>query len=283
MTPRRIRLHVFGGYTAIDDRDFEPADEFWVSIAGPAASLITGALLWVVGWVTGFSEPLAETFRFLGLLNLLIAGFNVLPGLPLDGGRALHAVVWSLTGDRMKASRRTALAGRILGLGIAFIGVVTLVRNRDLTGLVGILLGWFLYQSAEVAGKREELIAMAAGKTAGDVMRPSPDAVPGPMRIGEVTALFQSGPVLRALPVAVDGRVMGTIGQREVEGLAPGRRELGRAASVMTPIGPDDLVGVEAPIDEIVARMPASERLIVVDEGVAIGVIEPIDLEQALY
>lgn len=282
LTPRRIRLLVFGGYTAINDREFQPADEFWVAMAGPGASLVAGGVLWGLAWLAGANVALEETARFLAVLNLVIAAFNLLPGLPLDGGRALHAVLWNSSGDRVRAAQRSTVAGRVLGLGVAGIGIFLLVTSADLAGLVWMLLGWFLYQSAAAAGRREELIARAAGSTARDVMRASSDAVPGGMRVAEITSLFQVGPTLRTLPVEVDGRVTGIIGQAEIDDLAPGRRELGRAAAVMTPIGPWDIIDAETPVDAVVARMPAKDRFVVVDNGVVVGVIEARDLEAAL-
>lgn len=279
---RRIRLLVFGGYTLIDSRDAEPSDDFWVAMAGPVGSLAAGGLLWGLAWVMRWHEPTADTLRFLAIINLLIAAFNLLPGLPLDGGRALRAVLWNLNGDRLRSTRMATVAGRIVGLGVAGLGVYLVVVVGDLTGFIWILLGWFLYRSATAAGKREELIALVAGSTARDVMHATPDAVPGSMRVAEVTALFQTGPSLRTLPVEVEGRVTGIIGQAEIDELAPGRRELGRAASVMTPIGPGDIVDASTPVDVLVAGAAGGPRLVVVDNGVVVGVIEVADLERAL-
>jgi predicted transcriptional regulator len=102
------------------------------------------------------------------------------------------------------------------------------------------------------------------------------------MRVAEVTALHQIGPSLRTLPVEVGGRVTGIIGQAEIDELAPGRRELGRAASVMTPIGPGDIVDANTPVDALIAGVAGGPRLVVVDDGVVVGVIEVADLETAL-
>jgi Zn-dependent protease len=280
---RRIRLLVFGGYSLIDDRDAKPSDEFWVAMAGPVGSLAAGGLLWGLAWAMRWNEPTADTLRFLAIINVLIAAFNLLPGLPLDGGRALRAVLWNLNGDRLRSARMATVAGRMVGLGVAGLGVYLVVFPGDLTGFIWILLGWFLYRSATAAGKREELIALVAGSTARDVMRSTPDAVPGSMRVAEVTALYQIGPSLRTLPVQVGGRVTGIIGQAEIDELAPGRRELGRAASVMTPIGPGDIVDANTPVDALIGGTAAGgPRLVVVDDGVVVGVIVVADLETAL-
>jgi Zn-dependent protease len=279
---RRIRLLVFGGYSLIDGRDAKPSDDFWVAMAGPVGSLVAGGLLWGLAWAMRWNEPTADTLRFLAIINLLIATFNLLPGLPLDGGRALRAVLWNLNGDRLRSTQMATVAGRMVGLGVAGFGVYLVVFVADLTGFIWILLGWFLYRSATAAGKREELIALVAGSTARDVMRSTPDAVPGSMRVAEVTALYQIGPSLRTLPVEVGGRVTGIIGQAEIDELAPGRRELGRAASVMTPIGPGDIVDANTPVDALIAGVAGGPRLVVVDDGVVVGVIEVADLETAL-
>lgn len=281
LSPRRIRLLVFGGSTELDDREVTPTDEFWIAIAGPAVSLVAGGILLGLSLLP-LADGLADTLRLIGLINVVIAMFNLLPGLPLDGGRALHGVLWKTGGDRVAAARNATAAGRALGLVAVGVGLVLLVFVRDLGGAVLVILGWFLYRSATAAGKREELVAMAAGSTAGDMMRATPDAVPGPMRVAEVTALFQAGPTLRALPVEVDGRVTGVIGQEEVDRLAPGRRELGRAASVMTPIGPDDIVDAAASVGTVMARLSGRDRLLVVDSGVVVGIIEEGDLLEAL-
>jgi Zn-dependent protease len=280
--PRRIRLLVFGGYSMIDHRDSTPSDEFWVAIAGPLASVAAGGLLWVLALVAGGHEPTAETMRFLGTINLLIAAFNLLPGLPLDGGRALRALLWRSTGDRIRATQLATAAGKALGWGVAGFGLFVLIFGTDSSGLIWALLGWFLYRSAIAAGRREELIARAVGARARDVMRATPDAVPGTMRVAEVMELFQAGPNLRALPVAVDGRVTGILGQAEVDGLAPARLELGRAAYVMSPIGPGDIIDADTPIDEVIARSSSASRWLVVDDGAVVGMIETGDLGAAL-
>jgi Zn-dependent protease len=278
---RRIRLLVFGGYSTIEGRDVTPGDEFLVAIAGPAGSLALAGLFSLLALGMGWQEPTAETFALLAIVNLLIAGFNLLPGLPLDGGRAFRAVLWNINGDRLRSTRMATLAGRGLGLAVVGVGIVVVVIRRDLAGFVWMLLGWFLFRSATAAGKREEVLAFVDGLTVREVMHPTPEAVPGVLRVADVEALFQSGPTLRTLPVEVDGRVTGMIGQAEIDGLSPGRRELGRAASVMSPIGPSDLIDADTPIDALLVRAGTEPRLLVVDEGLVVGVVEAADLDHA--
>ncbi len=277
---RRIRLLVFGGYSVIEGRDRSPGDEFWVALSGPVGSMALGGVLWAIAAVIG-NGPTADSVLLLAVLNLLLAAFNLLPGIPLDGGKALRAILWNFGADRRRATRTATVTGRVLGLGVATIGLVLIVARGEIAGAIGILLGWFLYRGASAAGEREELAALAAGSTARDVMHPTPEAVPGTLRVADVTALFQTGPRLRTLPVEVGGRITGVIGQAEVDDLAPGRRELGRASSVMTPIGPNDVVDAETPFEDLLLRSATEPRWVVVDSGTVVGIIEAADLESA--
>jgi Zn-dependent protease len=107
-----IRLFVFGGVARIRGEPADPGGEALVAMAGPLASVTLAGLLGLASWrVPGAAGDLAA-WLFLG--NLVVAGFNLLPGFPLDGGRVARALLWCLTGRRPLATRVTALAGRAL-------------------------------------------------------------------------------------------------------------------------------------------------------------------------
>jgi Zn-dependent protease len=271
---RRIRLYVFGGYSVIESEGLDPGDELVVSVAGPIASGLLAAAFWGAGEL--ISEDLVSRAMYaLAVFNGAIAAFNLLPGFPLDGGRVLRAALWRKSGDRLDATRRAARFGRMLGLGVVGVGAFVLLRFADLTGAVWAVLGWFLYRSAGSAGRREELLARIDGLVVRDVMRDVDEAVPGSMTVARLIELYQVGTRLRSMPVEVDGRVRGIIGDREIESMSPGRRIAARASSAMTAIGSEDVVASSTPLDVFFAR-PAgrSGRALVVDGGRVVGVVE---------
>lgn len=277
---RGIRLFVFGGYSVIESDGLRPQDEAAVSIAGPVASLVIAGTAWLTS--SAVSDAVIErSLLALAIFNAAIAVFNLLPGFPLDGGRVLRALLWRRSGDRIAATRRAVQWGRILGLAVIGVGVFVAIRFGDLMGLLWVLLGWFLFRTAASAGRRDELMARVEGLIVGDVMRDVHEAVPGSMTVARVIELYQFGPRLRSMPVEIDGRIRGILGDPEIEVLSPGRRAASRASGAMTKIGPADVVDAATPLDEFLSRPSGrTRRAIVVDAGVVVGVVESSEMAE---
>src|SRR5207247_3962139 len=130
-----ITLVVFGGFTSARSDEKGPGPAFVISAVGPLTSLALGALFWALSVATEASGPLSASFGYVGWVNLLMAGFNFLPGLPLDGGRALEAAVWRITRNQELGTRSAAWSG--LGLGSLLLagGLLQAVRADPRFGL----------------------------------------------------------------------------------------------------------------------------------------------------
>lgn len=141
---RSITLHLLGGETAIEGLGRRPAQEFVISVVGPLASIVIGVTCFVL------DSGSAVVFA-LGWINIVVGVFNLLPGLPLDGGRALRAAIWQISGRPDAGTRVAAWAGRVIAVALV---VVTLLRV-DYAGQTwsvdvafAILIAWFLWEGA---------------------------------------------------------------------------------------------------------------------------------------
>ncbi|MFG1760453.1 M50 family metallopeptidase [Micromonospora echinofusca] len=131
---RGITLELLGGYTEMDRDAPTPRIDLLVSLAGPAVSAVLGALA-VAATLALPDRTLANQLAFqLAVSNVIVALFNSLPGLPLDGGRALRAAVWAATGDRHRGTEVAGWVGRAVAVGTAAL-VVLLTLTRDLAPL----------------------------------------------------------------------------------------------------------------------------------------------------
>lgn len=162
-----ITLFLFGGVASIEQESKTPGQAFQVAIAGPAVSLILFALLGaVLVAMPGESTPLKVMAGNLAFINLFLALFNLLPGLPLDGGQILKAAVWKLTGSRFKGIHWAAKTGKTLGWLAILLGVLTFTTG----GLWIALIGWFMLQNASSYDRLTELQEALLSLKASDAM-----------------------------------------------------------------------------------------------------------------
>lgn len=273
LSVRSIRLYLFGGYSVIDGSP-SPSTEFLVALAGPVASLLTGLAFFAGPYFLGANSLVGSTMWALGIANVALGVFNLLPGFPLDGARMIRSLL-SLGGrDRVVATRAVVTIGRFLGLVSIGVGIYLLVARQPI-GVFWIVGGWFLMSSAVTTGRREELSAAFDGLMVSDVMRPTPDAVDGNATIADVLDRFAIGPRLRSQPVQISGRVVGVIGQDEIDSVAPSRWPSIRARSLMSDIGPADVVDHDAPLESLLLLPSgASGRAVVVSNGTVVGIVD---------
>jgi Zn-dependent protease len=149
----RITLFIFGGVAEMRMEAQRPIDEFALTIVGPLASLGMSGVFWVaarVAWSAGWEE-LVLLSSTLASLNLILAIFNMVPAFPLDGGRVLRSILWSLTGDITRATKWAAWSGRLFGWALIGLGAWLFMGGGRMAGLWAAFLGWFLSGAARSA------------------------------------------------------------------------------------------------------------------------------------
>ncbi len=168
-----ITLFLFGGLASLEKESETPAAAFWVAIAGPAVSLLLFGILTTIGITTQISGPLAAIIKVLGAVNLSLGLFNLIPGLPLDGGNILKAIVWQVTGNAYQGVKIASVVGQIFGWVAIGSGVIPLVLTGSFENVWNVLIGSFLLQnagkSAQFARVQEKLI----GLTVADAVTPN--------------------------------------------------------------------------------------------------------------
>ena len=170
-----ITLFLFGGVAAIEKESEDPTGAFWVAIAGPLVSLGLSILLFTLSSTLPSpesSDTMGRLIRYMmedtARINLVLGIFNLIPGLPLDGGQVLKAIVWKLKGDRFTGVRWAAASGQLIGwLGISF-GLLLIFLTGSLSGLWIVFIGWFVRRNAEnyqrITQLQESLLTIKAAQ-----------------------------------------------------------------------------------------------------------------------
>lgn len=147
-----IMLFIFGGIAQIAREAKRPSVELRIALAGPLVSVLIAAVCAIISNRMPLTGPVDVVIfalvRYLALVNTAILVFNLLPGFPLDGGRVLRAVLWSITGSERRATRLTSLLGMALGLGLVACGIWFMGRGAWAMGLWYVFLGLFLHDAA---------------------------------------------------------------------------------------------------------------------------------------
>ncbi|WP_299402603.1 site-2 protease family protein [Acaryochloris sp. IP29b_bin.148] len=143
-----ITLFLFGGIASIDEEAKTPEHAFQVAIAGPAVSISLFFFLRLIAVFAAANSPAQVLLQSLGEVNLVLALFNLIPGLPLDGGQILKALVWKVTGNRLQGVRWAARVGQALGWIAVTVGLALAFLLGQISGLWITMLGWFGLRNA---------------------------------------------------------------------------------------------------------------------------------------
>jgi Zn-dependent protease len=263
----------FGGFTSAraDDRGALPA--FAISAFGPATSFALAIVFWLsAAALEGTSGPLPGLLKYLAAINLFMAVFNVLPGLPLDGGRMLQAAVWGITGDRAKGTRVASGGGIVLGV-VLFAWAAYEVTQQDLFYAIWLaVIGSFIFQGARTIRQQIGLGERLAAATVADAMEPPPPAVPADLSLSETLDRFLRGHEEEAFPVIDEGRVIGMISFDSARALGS-QDPLRPARDAVIPLGDVLTTGPDERLDAVAARLGNGRAALVLRDGALVGAI----------
>jgi Zn-dependent protease/CBS domain-containing protein len=175
---RRITLFIFGGVSQIEAEAATATADFRIAIAGPLVSLALGALFALLRPLVAGIGPLFALAQYLAYINVTLAVFNLIPGFPLDGGRAFRALVWRFTGDFHRATLIAASVGRGFAYVFILLGVWQLFAGNFVGGLWIAFIGWFLESAAVSQTQQVALGDLLAGHTVAEAMSRDLVAVP---------------------------------------------------------------------------------------------------------
>lgn len=279
---RRITLHVLGGVSEITEEPRTPGQDFLVAAAGPAVSLGIAAAGWGALQVLPAGSVFAVLVGELTLANLLVGIFNLLPGLPLDGGRLLSALVWRLRGDKLAGAVVAGWAGRILAAAVFLIPV--LFFPQSIVNVIwGALLASFIWvganQSLASARMRDRLPTLSA-RTLTRRALPVHSGLP----VSEAIRQAIDAGAQAMVVVDHDGRPVGLVNDAAVSATPPQQRPWVDVGTLSRRIDPDVVLAADLSGESLVRRLadnPAPEYLVVDARGLVYGVLVTSDVERA--
>lgn len=272
-----ITLFIFGGATTIDSDSKRPRDEALIALAGPVTSIILGGAF--VGLGAVIDQPqVAALVGWLGVVNVVLGVFNLIPGFPMDGGRVLLALLWRVRGDRVAATRSAALVGRLLAYLLIALGVFwALSPNGLFGGLWLALIGWFLSNAAEATVAQAGVERSLTGVRVRDAMDGEPPSVSPNESVADlVSERLLRGEDRSFLVLHDDGGLAGVVTLGDVRRLPRDDWAGARITDVMTRFADLAVIAPDQPLADALRVIQERDvgQLPVIDEGrVPVGMV----------
>lgn len=285
---RRISLYLLGGVSEIEKPAPTPGREAGIAVAGPLVSLLLGGLAYLARETLEPGTVGRVLAQALMYSNLVVGVFNMLPGLPLDGGRVLSAGVWRFTGRRHTGAVVAAWCGRALAVVVLLLpAVMSQLAGQppEVVDLVwGALLASFIWVGASQALQMAHVQGRIPGLSARSLTR---RAIPVPFDtpLAEALRRLHESGARGLVVVSADGTPVGLVNEAAVRATPEQRRPWVPVGDLSRRLEPDQVVEADLAGEDLVAaltRLPASEYLVVEANGDIFGVLAAEDIERAV-
>ncbi|MHC4293253.1 MAG: site-2 protease family protein [Planctomycetota bacterium] len=261
-----ITLFIFGGVAEMKHEPPSAKAEFMMAIAGPLSSFLLAGIIFLLHKIIiqySLALPIAQVLKYLVLLNVILACFNLLPGFPLDGGRILRSILWGVKKDLEWATKIASRLGSAFGIMLIILGVTAALSGDILGGIWICLIGSFLRSASKTSYKQLLLRNRLEGQKVRSVFRP--EAIYAPAKV---------------FPVLSNELLVGCITSQQIKQIPKEQWPVRTVGDTMQPLSYKNTITSEADAFEALSIMTSTgnKHLIVVEEGQAVGIITLDDM-----
>lgn len=288
MPASHVVINLWGGHTQFEGESTSPGRSFFVAVVGPVSNGLLAAAAWGLAAVTALDGVPGLLLSALAVTNALVAGFNLVPGLPLDGGRLLEAAVWRVTGRRATGTLVAGWAGRAFAVALGvWVLVLPLLQGRrpELLSVVWVgLIGVFLWQGATASIQVARVRLRTPSLSVAALALPAV-AVPGSASVQEVLALASAAGVREVVLLDRVGRPAALLDPAAADSVPADRADVVPAHSAARVLPEGAVVPAATTGDDVLQvlrRVPASQYAVTDPAGRVVGVLHTADVVAAV-
>jgi Zn-dependent protease/predicted transcriptional regulator len=278
-----ITLFVFGGVAEMEDEPPSPKAEFLMAVAGPASSIVLGAVflaIYLGARGSGWPVPVSAVFIYLGIINIVLAAFNLLPAFPLDGGRILRSALWAWKKNIKWSTRLASGIGSAFGITLIVMGVLFFFTGNFVGGIWWVFIGLFLRGASQMSYQRLIMRKELEGEPLSRFMNENPVTAPSSISLEEFVQDYVYRHHFKMFPVVDGGTLLGCISIKQIKEIP--REEWGSktVADVADRCSSQNTIKADEDAMKALTTMnqTGNSRLLVVDDGHLVGIISLKDL-----
>lgn len=283
MPMKGITLFIFGGVAEMSEEPPSPKSEFLMAIAGPISSVVLGGILYgfsQVGRYAGGPEPIIAVLLYLALLNVILAVFNMIPAFPLDGGRVLRSILWSVKGDLRWATRIASAFGSGFGLLLVVLGAMSFFAGNVVGGVWYFLIGWFIRNASQMSYKQVLVRNALGGDKIDRFMQRDPVTVAPGTSVHDLVNDYFYRFHYKMFPVANGDGLIGCVTPKQVKEMPREQWADHQVEELAVPCSEENTISPHADAMKALATMnqTGNSRLLVVDNNQLVGIVTLKDM-----
>jgi Zn-dependent protease/CBS domain-containing protein len=280
---RGITLFIFGGVAEMESEPQSAKAEFLMAIAGPISSILLGVAFYFIhagGKSTGWPAPVNGVIQYLMVINLILAGFNLLPAFPLDGGRVLRSILWSIKGNLRWATRIASGLGSAIGIFMIILGFLTFIAGSFIGGIWYFLIGLFIRQASRMSYSQLLMRNALAGEQIQHFMKTDPVTVSPSLTVDQLVKDYFYKFHYKMFPVSDGDGLMGCVTSKQVKDLPKEEWERHTVRDLMSACSDENAVSSQTDALQALSLMnrTGNSRLMVVDNNKLLGVVTLKDM-----
>ncbi|HEQ98948.1 MAG TPA: CBS domain-containing protein [candidate division Zixibacteria bacterium] len=282
-----ITLFIFGGMAEMTEEPQNPKSEIYMAVIGPITSIIIGLICLGVyyAWHGALSQsPVGGVINYLGFINLVLAGFNLIPAFPLDGGRILRSILWATKKNLRKATSIASKIGSGFGFLLLILGVVNIVSGNFIGGIWIFLIGLFI-RGASQSSYQQLLVRQALeGEKVSRFMKKDPITVTPDLAVDDLVEDYIYRYHHKMFPVQEDNRLRGCVTINDVKNIKKEERDRHKVSEIIDECSDSNTISPDTDAVEALSRMRKNQktRLMVVENGNLVGVLTLKDMLEFL-
>jgi Zn-dependent protease len=276
---KSITLFLFGGLANLEEESKTPGQAFLVAIAGPVVSFLLFILFTLIGVNIPLTASLQVIISLLASINLMLALFNLIPGLPLDGGNILKAIVWKATGNPNKGIIFASRVGQAFGWLAVSLGILGILNILPTGNFWTLLIGWFLLQNAGFSAQSAMVQETLNQFTAKDAVIPDSPMISDDLTLREFANEYVIGQTKwkRFLVTDSEQKLLGIADVDDLKTVSTSAWTITKVSEILRSIDLTTMVKSDLSLLEVVKRLeqnPNNQLTVVQDNGIVLGLLE---------
>lgn len=278
-----ITLFIFGGVAEMSKEPENAKSEFFMAIVGPLSSVVLAGmffLIYTAGKSFNWPGPVNGVLVYLCWLNIILAGFNMVPAFPLDGGRVLRSILWYAKDDLRWATRISSRLGGAFGLFLMILGVISFIGGNFIGGLWYFLVGMFIRSASQMSYRQLLVKNVLTGETISRFMVANVVTVPSSIMVSDLVEDYFYKYHYKMFPVFEGGMLKGCVSTRQIKDLPREQWAAHKVSDIVQPCSVENTISPKADAMKALSLMKntGNSRLMVVEGNNLLGVISLKDM-----